>query len=90
VVDNIHVTIRISGPGSVVGIATAYGLDGPGIESRWGEVFPPVQTGNEAHPDSFTMGTASFPGVRCGRGVTLTPFPLLVPNSTLPKGLCGL
>ena len=25
-----------SGPTSVVGIATAYGLDGPGIESRWG------------------------------------------------------
>ena len=23
-----------SGPGSVVGIATGYGLDGPGIESR--------------------------------------------------------
>ena len=29
----------ISGPGSVVGIATAYGPDGPGIESRWGEIF---------------------------------------------------
>ena len=28
-----------SGPGSVVGIATAYGLDGPGFESRWGEIF---------------------------------------------------
>ena len=28
-----------SGPGSVVGIATAYGLDGSGIESRWGEIF---------------------------------------------------
>jgi len=27
------------GPGSVVGIATAYGLDGLGIESRWGEFF---------------------------------------------------
>jgi len=27
------------GPGSVVGIATAYGLDGPGMESRWGEIF---------------------------------------------------
>jgi hypothetical protein len=27
-------------PGSVVGLATAYGLDGPGIESRWGgEIF---------------------------------------------------
>jgi hypothetical protein len=28
------------GPGSVVGIATAYGLDGLGIESRWGRDFP--------------------------------------------------
>jgi hypothetical protein len=26
--------------GSVVGTATAYGLDGPGIESRWGRDFP--------------------------------------------------
>jgi len=31
--------IENGGPGSVVGIATAYGLDGPGIESRWGEIF---------------------------------------------------
>ena len=30
-----------SGPGSSVGIATDYGLDGPGIESRWGEIFRP-------------------------------------------------
>ena len=29
-----------SGSGSSVGIATAYGLDGPGIESRWGRDFP--------------------------------------------------
>jgi len=29
----------ICGPGSVVGIATGYGLDGPGIESRWGRDF---------------------------------------------------
>ena len=28
------------GPGSSVGIATRYGLDGPGIESRWGRDFP--------------------------------------------------
>ena len=27
------------GPGSVVGIATAYVLDGPGIESQLGEIF---------------------------------------------------
>jgi len=29
----------VCGPGSVVGMATAYGLDGPEIESRWGEIF---------------------------------------------------
>jgi hypothetical protein len=28
------------GPGSSVDIATSYGLDGPGIESRWGRDFP--------------------------------------------------
>ena len=34
------------GPGSVVGIATGYGLDGPGIESQWGARFSaPVQIG---------------------------------------------
>jgi hypothetical protein len=27
-------------PGSVVGIATGYGLYGPGIESRWRRDFP--------------------------------------------------
>jgi hypothetical protein len=50
------------GPGSLVSIATDYGLDGPGIESRWGgRDFPPVQTGSGAHPASCTMGTGSFP-----------------------------
>jgi hypothetical protein len=27
-------------PGSSFSIATGYGLDGPGIESRWGRDFP--------------------------------------------------
>ena len=27
------------GPGSAVGLATGYGLGGPGIESRWGRDF---------------------------------------------------
>ena len=30
----------VCGPGSVVSIATGYGLDGPGIESRWRRDFP--------------------------------------------------
>ena len=32
--------IPVNGPGSVVGIATAYRLDGPGIKSRWRRDFP--------------------------------------------------
>jgi hypothetical protein len=76
------VLISVSGPGSVVGIATVYGLDGPGIESRWGARFSaPVQTGFRAHPAFCTMGTGSFPGVKSGRGLTLTTHQLLVPWS---------
>jgi hypothetical protein len=41
----------------------------------------PVQTGPGAHPSFCTMGTGSFPGVKSGRGVTLTPHPLVVPWS---------
>ena len=71
--------IYINGPGSSVGIATGCGLDGPGIESRWGVRFSvPVQTGPGAHPASCTIGTGSFPGVKSGRAVTLTPHSLLV------------
>ena len=72
----------LGGSGSVDGIATGYGLDGPGIESRWGVRFSaPVQIGTGAHPASCTMDTGSFPRVKSGRGVTLTPSPLLVPWS---------
>ena len=54
--------------------------------------------GPEAHPASCAISTGSFPWVRCGRGVTLIPHPLLVPRSkikysctsTLPKVLRGL
>ena len=60
---------------SSVGIATRYGLDSPGIESRWGARFSaPFQIGPEAHPASCTMGTGSFPGIkRPGRGVNHLP-----------------
>ena len=55
---------------SSVGIATRYGLDGWGIESRWAAKFSAtVHTGPGAHPASCTTGTGSFPGVkRPGRG----------------------
>ena len=73
---------NICGPVSVVGIATGYGLDGPGIESWWVARFSaPVQTGPGVHTAYCTMGTRSFPGVKSGPGVTLNPHPLLVPWS---------
>ena len=39
IIETGHIDAR--GPGSSVGIATDYSLDGPGIESRWGEIFRP-------------------------------------------------
>ena len=60
---------------SSAGIATRYGLDGAGIESRWGASFSaPFQTGRGAQPASYAMGTGSFPGLkRRGRGVDHPP-----------------
>jgi hypothetical protein len=71
------------GRDSSVGIATPYGLDGPGIESRWGRDFP--------HSSRPALGPTqppiqwyrvSFPGVkRPGRGANQPP-----PSSSEVKG----
>ena len=83
---------------SSVGIATHYGLDGPGIESRWGRDFP--------HPPRSALGPTQ-PPIHCvpglyrgqnGRGVALTIQPHLAPmlkkeysyTSISPLGLRGL
>ena len=47
----------------------------------------PVQAGPGAHPASCTMGAGSSPGVKSGRGVTLTPYPLLVPWSRKTRAI---
>ena len=54
------------------------------VEARFSA---PVKTGPGAHPVSCTMGTGSFPGVKSGRGVTLTPYPLLVPRSRKSRAI---
>ena len=70
------------GRDSSVGIATRYGLDGRGIESRWGARFSaPVQTGPGAHPASCTMGTGVFPGVKAAGASCWPPTPSSVPKS---------
>jgi hypothetical protein len=69
------------GLGSSVGIANGYGLDGPGIESRWGRDFHTHPDRPWAHPASCTMGTRSFPGVKWSeRGADHPP-----PSSTEVK-----
>ena len=62
----IIIIIIIVGRDSPVGIATQCGLDGPGIESRWGGVrfSAPVQPVPGAHAASYTTGTGSFPGIK--------------------------
>jgi hypothetical protein len=68
--------------GSSVGIATRYGLDGPGIESRGGgEIFRTCPDRPWAPPSLLYNEYRVFPGVKSGRSVTLTPHPLLVPWS---------
>jgi hypothetical protein len=72
----------MGGSGSSVGIATGYWVDGPGIESRWERDF--------LHLSRPALGPTQPPvqwvlqlywGVESGRGMTLTPHPLLVPWS---------
>ena len=46
-----------------------------------------VQTGPGTHPASCIMGTGCFPGIKSGRGVTLTPHPLLVPWLSKSRGI---
>jgi hypothetical protein len=63
-----------------VGIATRYGLDGPGIEHRWRRDFP--------HPSRPALGLTQppiqwVPGLSRGssdRGVVLTTHPYLAPR----------
>jgi len=46
-----------------------------------------LQTGPGAHSASCTMGTVPLPGVKSGRGVTLTPHPLLLPWSRKSRAI---
>ena len=70
-----HIGLR--GPGSSVGITIAYGLDGPGIESRWGEIFR-TSSDRPWGPSSLLYnGYRVFPGGKVLAGAwrwPLTPF----------------
>jgi len=63
-IKNSGVTTEKSGPGSSVGIATDYGLDGPGIESRWGARFSVCRDRTWGPPSLLYNGYWVFPGVK--------------------------
>jgi len=69
---NIDFIVLIYEPGSSVGIATGWYGDRIPVGAGFSA---PVHTGSGTHPASCTMDTGSFPGVKSGRGVTLTPTP---------------
>jgi hypothetical protein len=79
-------------PSSSVSVVSGYGFDDQTIEVR----FPAeakefssnfcVQTGSGAHPASCTIGTGVLsPGLKSGRGVTLTTHSHLVPRSRMSR-----
>jgi hypothetical protein len=63
-----------------VGIATRFGLEGPGIESRWGRDFPHLSRPAPRPTQLLYNGYRIFPGIkRPGRGVDHPP-PSSVPR----------
>ena len=78
--NEINVNLReIIGPGSSIGIATGYGLDGPEIESRWGRDFP--------HPSRRPCGPPWLPynRYRVVPGVQRPERDADHPSHTLPR-----
>jgi hypothetical protein len=67
--------VLLCGPGSSVGIATRYGLDGLGIESLWGRDFPQTSRpalGPTQPPIEWVLGLFRWLK-RPGRGVDHPP-----------------
>jgi hypothetical protein len=65
----------LCGPGSIVGIAAGYGLDGPGIESRWGEIFRTCPDRAWDPTSLLYNGYQVFPGAKVRRGCDIDPSP---------------
>jgi len=71
---HLHIYIYIYGPGSPVGIATGLRAGRSGIESRWGQDFPPVQTGpGPTQPPVKWVLSLSGGKVRPGRAADHSP-----------------
>jgi hypothetical protein len=78
----VYVTVLCGEPGSSVSsvwLRAGRPRDRGSIPGRGERIFPSacVQTGSGAHPASCIMGTGVIsPGLKRGRGVTLTSHPI--------------
>jgi hypothetical protein len=75
-----HIVISINhtdgrGPGSVVGIATGYGLYSPGIESQWREIFLTCSDRPWGPPSPLYNRYRVFPGGKERSGRDADPSP---------------
>ena len=98
VIFTLHL-VQLEGRDTLVGIATRYGLEGPGIESRWGAKFSsPVHTGPGGRPILLYNGhRVSFREVKRPESVADHPPPSCVDTKETaalyfyaPLGLHGL
>jgi hypothetical protein len=71
----------LGGLGTVDGIATGYGLDGTGIESRWGGIFRTCPDRPWGPPILLYSGYQVSPRSKERPGPDADPSPLLVPWS---------
>ena len=77
-----------SRPGSSVGIATGYGLDGPRIESRWGgRDFPHLSRPALGSTQPPVPCYRAFPGGKERPGRDVDPSPLLVQCSRKSRAI---
>ena len=84
----IYIYIYIySGPGSVVGIATGYGLDGPGIECRWGRDFPHLSRPALGPTQPPVNGYQVFSGSEEQPGRDAAPHLFLLPLSRKSRSI---
>jgi hypothetical protein len=70
-----YLLIDLRSRDSVLGTATRYGLEGPGIESRWDEIFRTYPHQLLGPPSLLYNGYRLFSGGKGGRGVMLTTYP---------------
>ena len=72
---NARAFTEICGPGGSVGIATGYGLDGPGFESLWERDFPHLSRPAWCPPSRLYIGYRFFPGGKKRPGCDADPSP---------------